>query len=146
MDKDNQSIRMFLKKYSLFCAWFVSLTATLSSLYMSEFLHYVPCELCWFQRIFMYPLVILLGMAMYKDDFSIASYALPFSIIGACFSMYHYLVQKVSFMQVYEPCRVGIPCSSDYLNVFGFITIPLIALIAFLLIAWFLWLSKRLNS
>ena len=75
----------------------IALVASLGSLYFSEVLLYVPCELCWYQRILMYPLVILLGIAAVKKDAGIVTYVLPLSIIGGSISIYHYLIQKVAF-------------------------------------------------
>ncbi len=86
--------RALLKPYALYLAWVVSLAATGGSLYLSEILGYIPCKLCWFQRIFMYPEVILLGIASYKNDRRQAGYVLPLSIIGGLFSLYHYAEQK----------------------------------------------------
>jgi disulfide bond formation protein DsbB len=91
----------------------------------------------------MYPLVILLGIAGFKNDQSIRGYALPLSIIGGSISLYHYLLQKVPGLGEILPCTAGIPCNVDYLNWFGFLTIPLMALVAFLLITFFLWISSK---
>ncbi len=131
------------QRFGLYFAWIVALVATLGSLYFSEIARYVPCTLCWYQRIFMYPLVILLGIASYRSDARIVTYALPLSVTGGLISLYHYLIQKVPFLKETEPCKVGIPCTEDYINWLGFITIPLLALIAFILITLFLILYKR---
>ncbi len=124
----------FFRTYSLYLAWVVSIVATCGSLYLSEVMLFEPCRLCWFQRIFMYPQVILLGIASYKDDRNIISYVLPLSILGGCISIYHYLEQMVPSFAKVAPCSVGVPCNVDYLDWFGFITIPLLALIAFVMI------------
>ncbi|OAB39826.1 disulfide oxidoreductase [Paenibacillus glacialis] len=126
--------RGFFRTYSLYLAWVVSIVATCASLYLSEVLLFEPCRLCWFQRIFMYPQVILLGIASYKDDRKIISYVLPMSIIGGSISILHYLEQMVPSFAKVAPCSVGISCSSDPLHWFGFITVPLLALIAFVMI------------
>lgn len=130
---------MPFQPYYLYFAWLLSLLATGGSLFLSEVMHYVPCSLCWFQRIFMYPLAILLGMAGFKQDLSIRPYAMALSIMGGCISLYHYLEQKVPGLAKILPCTSGIPCNVDYLNWFGFITIPLLALVAFAIITFFLW-------
>lgn len=127
--------------YSLYFAWLVSLVATAGSLYFSEVAGFVPCELCWIQRIFMYPLVIILGIACFRRDKRIVTYALPFPIIGGCFSIYHYMVQKMNTLP--SMCQSGVPCSGEYINWFGFMTIPLLALIAFVFITVFLWLEFK---
>ncbi|WP_274364966.1 disulfide oxidoreductase [Paenibacillus thermotolerans] len=133
----------YLRRHGLFLAWVVSLIATGGSLFLSEIMHYIPCNLCWFQRMFMYPIVILLGRASFKNDHSIIGYVLPLSIIGGSISMYHYAEQKIPALAKMLPCTVGVPCHLDYLNWFGFITIPLLAMIAFLLITLLLLISKK---
>ncbi|MCR8632648.1 disulfide oxidoreductase [Paenibacillus radicis (ex Xue et al. 2023)] len=131
------------KQYALYLAWVVSLVATLGSLYFSEILGYEPCKLCWLQRICMYPQAILLGMACFKNDRRMASYLFPLSLIGGCISLYHYAEQKIPALAKLLPCTVGVPCNEDYIDWLGFITIPFLALIAFILMASFLWLQKR---
>lgn len=136
-------MRSFLRSYGIYMAWLVSIVATAGSLYLSEILHYEPCRLCWFQRIFMYPQVILLGIAAYRQDRNIIAYSIPLSAVGAAISVYHYSLQKIPFMAELLPCRVGIPCNFDYINWLGFITIPFLALIAAVLIIVFLWAAKE---
>lgn len=118
----------------IFFAWTVSVIATLGSLYFSEILKFEPCELCWYQRILMYPLTILLGIALAKKDVKVASYAIALSGIGVCVSLYHYLIQKVSFFTNHAPACGQIPCTGQYINWLGFITIPFLALTAFIFI------------
>ncbi|MDA5108584.1 MULTISPECIES: disulfide oxidoreductase [Brevibacillus] len=124
-----------IKEYALFGSWVVSLIATAGSLFFSEVMKYIPCELCWFQRIFMYPLVILLGVAAAKKDYRMSSYALILSVIGGCISLYHYLIQKVPALNDLGTACGIIPCNTDYINWLGFITIPFLALVAFIMIA-----------
>ncbi|UOB98927.1 MULTISPECIES: disulfide oxidoreductase [Bacillus cereus group] len=117
----------------LFIAWAISFIATTGSLYLSEIMKFEPCTLCWYQRIFMYPLTIILGVSIIKKDYKIGNHSLILSLIGASISIYHYSIQKISFLSNSSTCG-RIPCTADYLNWFGFITIPLLALIAFLII------------
>ncbi|MCH6266025.1 MULTISPECIES: disulfide oxidoreductase [Neobacillus] len=119
---------------SLLLSWIAALIATLGSLYFSEVLHFIPCTLCWYQRIFMYPLAIMLGIAVYRNDLDIYKYVLPLSVIGMLVSGYHTLLQKLPFLQRFEMCTSGVPCSKDYINWLGFITIPILAFIAFTII------------
>jgi len=119
---------------SLLLAWVAAIIATLGSLYFSEVMHFIPCTLCWYQRIFMYPLVIFLGIAVYRNDKKIYQYVLPLSIIGILISGYHTILQKIPYLQQFEMCTSGVPCSKDYINWLGFITIPMLALIAFIII------------
>lgn len=122
------------KQVFLYIAWLASMVATLGSLYFSEIRGFIPCELCWYQRIFMYPLAFILGIATFRSDFTIRKYVLPLSIIGWCISLYHYLVQKVPGFAGIKPCVNGVPCNSQYINWGGFITIPLLAFTAFTVI------------
>ncbi|MBG9735858.1 disulfide oxidoreductase [Paenibacillus alvei] len=130
-----------IRRYALYFAWIISLIATSGSLYMSEVLLWEPCKLCWIQRIFMYPLVLLLGIAAYRNDRSIVRYTLPLTIIGGSISIYHYLLQKVPGMASLTPCRSGVPCNYDYME--GWITIPSLAFIAFLLITILLIIGRK---
>src|SRR5690625_3653058 len=114
--------------------WAQSLLATMGSLFYSEIIGYVPCDLCWIQRIFMYPLVIIYGLALIKKDTKIALPGIILSGIGLCISIYHYSLQKVPFMQNAGGFCGEIPCNLQYVNYFGFITIPFLAGIAFIVI------------
>lgn len=118
----------------LFTAWAASFTAMLGSLYFSEIAGYEPCELCWYQRIFMYPIVLILGLAVIKKDIQAAKYSLMLSAIGGCISIYHYAIQKIEFLQSSAPACGRVPCTGMYINWFGFITIPFLALTAFVII------------
>ena len=127
----------------LLLAWLAAIIATLGSLYFSEVMHFIPCMLCWYQRIFMYPLAIILGIAFYRNDQGIYRYVLPLSIIGMLISGYHTLLQKLPYLQQFEMCTTGVPCSKDYINWLGFITIPLLAFIAFTIITVSLLILAR---
>lgn len=115
--------------------WIVAASATMGSLYFSEIRGYEPCELCWVQRIFMYPLVIIIGIAYIQKNARIAVTTAAFSIIGGVISLYHYTIQKVDFMSESAPTCGRIPCTGEYINILGFITIPFLALLSFTLIA-----------
>jgi len=133
----------------LYLAWLVATIATLGSLYFSEVRHFIPCTLCWYQRILMYPLVVLLGIASYRQDQHIKGYLLPLTLLGMVVSSYHYLEQKVPGFGAAGLCRSGVPCSGSYINWLGFITIPLLALTAFTLISLLLsslYLAERRHS
>jgi disulfide bond formation protein DsbB len=131
--------------YYLYFTWLISVIATLGSLYFSEIRGYIPCDLCWYQRIFMYPLSIILGIAAYHSDKSIKKYVLPLSIIGGSISIYHYMLQKVPGFKEIKPCTNGVPCDAEYINWLGFITIPFLALIAFILITVSLLFVKKVR-
>jgi disulfide bond formation protein DsbB len=121
-------------EYALFVAWATALTATLGSLYFSEIVGFIPCDLCWYQRILMYPMVILFGIAIIRKETTILHYAAPLAFIGGSISTYHYLLQKVDFIQESAPSCGRVSCIVEEINWLGFITIPFLALIAFLII------------
>lgn len=118
----------------LFFAWAISVIATLGSLYFSEIRQYPPCDICWYIRIIMYPIVLILGIAIIKKDYSAALYSTIFSGIGIPVSLYLYFIQKIpTFAENVPACGV-VPCSVQYINWLGFITIPFLALTAFIMI------------
>ncbi|WP_099363480.1 disulfide oxidoreductase [Fredinandcohnia onubensis] len=127
----------------LYMAWLVSVVATLGSLYFSEIRGFIPCELCWYQRILMYPLALILGIGTFQSDFSVKKYVLPLSVIGWCISLFHYLEQKVPGFAEIKPCVHGVPCTTEYINWFGFITIPFLAFIAFTIIIVMMLFIKK---
>lgn len=124
--KSSETIGLFL--------WTIALIATVGSLYFSEVRGYVPCEFCWYQRILMYPLVIVYAVFLWKRKIEITYPAVILSGLGVCLSTYHYLVQKLPALQATgESCGI-VPCNLVYAEYFGFITIPFLAGIAFILI------------
>lgn len=118
----------------LYAAWLVAIVATLGSLYFSEIRNFVPCTLCWYQRILMYPLVVVLGIASWRLEPSVRTYVLPLSVLGMAVATFHYLEQMVPGFGAEALCSTGVPCSGRYIEWFGFVTIPFLALIAFTLI------------
>jgi disulfide bond formation protein DsbB len=130
---------------ALLAAWI----ATCGSLFFSEVLGWRPCELCWYQRILMYPLAVLLAIGIFRRDRGLHLYVLPFSIAGMGVSLYHYLLIKTSWLPP-PACAVDIPCTVDYLNWFGFVNIPFLALTAFLIITsmmlTFAWLQPSISA
>ncbi|MGE7667786.1 disulfide oxidoreductase [Ureibacillus composti] len=120
---------------SLLFIWLTSLVATLGSLYFSEIRQYEPCELCWYQRILMYPILIITTVAYIQKNVRIAVTTAVFSCIGGAISVYHYGIQKLDFLTETAPACGRVPCTGQYINWFGFITIPFLALTAFILIA-----------
>ncbi|REK71368.1 disulfide oxidoreductase [Paenibacillus paeoniae] len=133
----------FMRRNVLYFAWLVAVVATLGSLYFSEIKGYIPCELCWYQRILMYPLSLLLGIAAFYDEHSIKKYVLPLSIMGMLVAAFHYMEQKIPGFSGIRPCTQGVPCNKDYIDWFGFVTIPFLALIAFTLITALLLVFRK---
>ena len=135
-------MRDFFKTYGVLLAWFVSIIATLGSLFFSEIMHYEPCKLCWLQRICMYPLTVILGYAALKEDRKIALPGVLLALAGFILAGYHYAGQKITTIGRVLPCESGVPCSVDYINWLGFITIPLLSLTAFVIILILLFVSR----
>lgn len=140
-----------LERYGLHLALLAAWIATVGSLYFSEQMHFVPCRLCWFQRIFMYPLAVILPIGILRRDRGVTLYVLPLTLIGAAIALYHRLVQA-GVLDESAACQVAVPCSGRYINWLGFITIPTLALTAFLIIAlgasavFRAWRSGRLRD
>ncbi|WZY00087.1 disulfide oxidoreductase [Bacillus sp. FSL W7-1360] len=118
----------------LLLSWTIALVATGGSLYFSDIRQFEPCVLCWYQRIFMYPLVLLLAIGFARKDASVAIYAAVLSGIGFCISTYHYMIQKLPVADDVVMSCGRIPCTGAYINWLGFITIPFLAGAAFLMI------------
>jgi disulfide bond formation protein DsbB len=134
-------IRRALWGYELWAAFVVAALATGGSLFFSEIAGFVPCDLCWFQRICMYPLSLLTLFAAAHGDYKFARYLLPIPVIGACVSVYHLLIEN---QVISEPtsCRIGgAGCAVKWINEFGYVTIPTLALTGFLLLIGFLSLA-----
>jgi hypothetical protein len=117
-------------------ALLVTMIATCGSLFFSEVLGWIPCELCWYQRILMYPLTAILTIGILRGDRKMYLYALPFALLGIGVSLYHYLV----VMLIVPPpaCTGAIPCAFDYINIPGalrFVKVPFLALTAFTIIS-----------
>lgn len=119
----------------LLAIWVTSLIATLGSLYFSEVRDFIPCELCWYQRILMYPILLITTVAYIQKNVKIALTTAVFASIGGLISLYHYGIQKVPFLQESAPACGQVSCTGAYINWLGFITIPFLALIAFIMIA-----------
>lgn len=119
---------------SVLLAWIVATVTTLGSLYYSEHAGFVPCELCWYQRILMYPLVIVLGVAWIRRDTKVWKTALVFVVLGAPLSLYHWLVERVPAFAESSSCSVSVPCTAPWFEKLGFVTLAWMAMSSFLLI------------
>lgn len=105
--------------------------ATSGSLYLSNMLGWTPCHLCWFQRIFMYPLVILFGVSLFLDRKDVADYVIPVAMTGGAISVYHYLIQFLPKLQSASCSISEVSCQSTYTFYYWHITIPIMAAVAF---------------
>ena len=124
----------WLNRKSLYIALLTAWIAMCGSLYFSEVNGFVPCTLCWYQRILMYPLTLVLGVGLLRRDWHLPYYVLPFSVFGLGMSTYHYLLEKTNIFDASTACRQGASCTTQWINWYGFITIPFLALVAFLII------------
>lgn len=135
-----------LKENLLQIALFQAILALLGSLYFSEFMKLPPCMLCWYQRICMYPLILILSVSIWKKDKNVLLYTLPLSIIGTIIALYHNLLYYKIIPESVAPCTLGISCTTKQIEWFGFITIPFLSLCAFLLITFLLILYRKYSS
>lgn len=120
----------FISDNFLSFGFLISLSATLGSFFLSTIANYPPCELCWYQRIFMFPQPVILGVAMFKNDISIKTYSIILAAIGLLIAFYHILVQNG---QVYSPCSTqAVNCSVKQFVYFGYVTIPVMSATAFI--------------
>lgn len=123
----------------------IAVVATVGSLYLSEVADLVPCRWCWFQRVAMYPLALVLSVGIVTDDRGLRRYALPMSMIGLVISTWHYLLQNFPSLEDADSCNILNPCTFKYAWKFGFVSIPYMAGSGFLLIMSLL-LSSRTTS
>ena len=117
-----------------YVAWAQAVLATTGSLYFSEISGFLPCLLCWYQRIAMYPLVIVLGVGILRRDRKLYQYVLPFTIVGGLIALFQVLLTYGVFEESEQTCRAGVSCTTKYVEYFGFMTIPLLSFLAFTLI------------
>ncbi len=118
----------------LYVAWVVALIATLGSLFFSEVMKLPPCSLCWYQRIFMYPLAIIIPLGILMRDDRAAAYIVALAVPGLLVSIYHNLLYYHVIPESLAPCMQGISCTTRQIEWFGFVTIPLLSLLAFIFI------------
>lgn len=130
----------------LFVCWLLVAGATLGSLFFSEIMELPPCSLCWVQRIFMFPLVIILLVGLFPLDLQVIRYALPLALCGAAVAIYHTLLQVGVIPESAAPCRQGVSCTSASINLFGFVSIPMLSLLVFSAVAVLLLVLKRSAS
>jgi len=129
--------------YLIFFVWIIATSGTLISLFFSEVVQLPVCVLCWYQRIALYPLVIMLPLALFPYDAKITRYASPLVIFGWFTALFHVLVVTGIVPESAQPCVQGIPCSETHFNLFGFLNIPMMSLLTFTIIGVLLFLSKK---
>lgn len=115
----------------IFAAWLSATGSTMGALFLGEVMGFSPCVLCWYQRIFMFPLVFILAVGLFPLDLKVVRYALPLALTGWAIALYHLLLTKAYIPESASPCVQGVPCSQVQVEWFGFVTIPLLSLAAF---------------
>ena len=117
--------------YLIFGCWLIVSVATLGSLFLDKALGIEPCSLCWYQRIFMYPLVVILLVGLLPLDRRVTRYAMPLAILGWVTALYHSLMYVGIIPESLQPCGSGPSCVQDELDLFGFVNIPMLSLLSF---------------
>ncbi len=139
-------MKSILVRSTLQLSFLTASLGTLGSLYFSEVLKYPPCVLCWYQRICLYPLVIIFGTALWFNDSKYKRYAVPFIVLGALIAVYHNLLYYGFIAEALSPCTGGVPCSSKQLELYGFITIPLLSLMGFVALGFLTAIDGKLGA
>ena len=134
-------LRKELQATTLELATMIAVGATFGSLYFSEIRNFVPCEYCWYQRIVMYPLALILLIATIRRDKNIIPYAVALSLAGLALSAYHYQLQL--FPDQSSSCGLDASCTYRWIEVFGFVTIPFLALTSFAFVSMILLAIPR---
>jgi disulfide bond formation protein DsbB len=130
----------------LFAVWVVATVATLASQFFSEIMDVPVCSLCWYQRIAMYPLVLILALGLFPYEPKVVRFAGALATVGWLIALFHVLVVAGVVPEQAQPCVQGIPCSETYISLFGFLNIPVLSLLTFSLIVAMLFLTHRKES
>ena len=128
----------------LFLCWLLAGASTMGSMFFSHVMEFAPCELCWYQRICLFPLVVILAVGLFPLDKSVVKYALPLAGAGWLTALYHNLVHAGVIPESIQPCAQGVSCSEEYIALFGFLTIPMLSLLSFsMIVALLVALNRR---
>jgi len=127
----------------LFFAWLLATSGTLISLFFSEIVQLPVCVLCWYQRIALYPLVLILPLALFPYDVKVIRYAMPLVVFGWLVALFHVLVVAGVIPEGAQPCVQGVPCSEIHFTLLGFLNIPVMSILTFSFIWALLILSKK---
>ena len=130
-ERSDQTTGSAINSLLPYAAWVIALMGMAGSLFFSEVMQLPPCVLCWYQRIAMYPLVVIIAMGIVTRDASMKMYALPLSLIGLAIAIYHNLLYYGFIPESITPCTEGVPCDAVQIEWLGFITIPLMGLLGF---------------
>jgi disulfide bond formation protein DsbB len=140
---NNNHYSSFTAWVTIFSAWLVASVATLGSLFFSEVMMFPPCVFCWYQRICMYPLVVILSAGLFPVSKSVIKFSVPLALIGWVIAVYHNLLYYKILPESAAPCVRGISCTTVYIEWLGFITIPLLSFLAFSAILILLFLTNK---
>lgn len=130
----------------LFLCWLVASISTMASLFFSYVMGFAPCVLCWYQRICLFPLVIILAVGLFPFDKNVVKFALPLAIAGWLTAFYHNLLYSGVIPETIQPCSQGVSCTDKYIELFGVLTIPMLSLLSFSTIITLLIILKRTVS
>ena len=130
----------------VFAAWVIASSSTLGALFFGEVMKLPPCSLCWYQRIFMFPLALVLPFGLFPFARNIVRAVLPLVGVGGLLAVVHVLLVEGIIPERIAPCRQGVPCSETVIEWFGFVTIPLLSLAAFASIAVLLTVALLRSS
>ena len=143
MNTPTNPVILFISKNALYLALVQAIVAMLGSLYFSEVAGYPPCVLCWYQRIVLYPLVAILIVGILRKDTLVYMYVLPLAIIGWGISIFHNLLYYKIIPEAAAPCKLGISCTTKFIEWFGFVTIPLLSFLALSIIIILMYMYRR---
>lgn len=141
-----KKFKAFMHQNGLYVAWVIALVAVVGSLYFSEVRGFAPCVLCWYQRIAIYPLIVLLPIGILKKDPRIADYVLSLTVVGLLISIFQNLLYYKVIPESISPCTAGVSCTTKYVEYFGFISIPLLSFIALASITYVMVVYKKSNN
>jgi disulfide bond formation protein DsbB len=130
----------------LFTCWLIASGSALGSLFFSHVMGFAPCVLCWYQRIALFPLVLILPMGLFPLDAKVAKFALPLTIAGLLTALYHNLLYVGLIPKSIQPCTQGVSCTEKYVEFFGFVSIPMLSLLALATMTALLIIVKRRNN
>lgn len=131
-DKTSKKIAAFISDNILLITFLITAVATAGSLFLSDIMNYLPCKLCWYQRIFIYPQVVISGVALFTNDLKVKKYLLSLSVIGALIAIYHILLQI--YPSVLQCGDEAVSCATNQFVGFSYITIPVMSLTAFVML------------
>lgn len=131
----------------LFMCWLLVGVSTTISIFFSSVLEYEPCVLCWYQRICLFPLILIFAAGLFPAfDKSVIKFALPLAIVGGLTALYHTLLYEAIIPESIQPCSKGVSCTEKYIELFGFVSIPMLSFLAFSTIITLLLVLKRRTS